>query len=77
MSDVDVQVRQLLLKLMGAGPAEGDIIREDTPAWNSLRHVDLIFMLEEAFGIELTETEMAELDRLSAIVALVEQRRAA
>jgi acyl carrier protein len=34
-------------------------------------------MLEEAFGIELTETEMAELDRLSAIVALVEQRRAA
>jgi acyl carrier protein len=35
--------------------------RDTVPAWDSLRHVEIIFSFEEAYGIRLTESEMAHL----------------
>jgi acyl carrier protein len=77
MPNIDEQARAVLLKILEVEPIPGDIRREDNPAWNSLKHVDLIFLIEDEFGIELTEDEMSDLDSLSGIVALVESRRAA
>lgn len=79
MPEIEAQARGLLRQALGAEAVgeRGDVVREATPAWNSLLHVDLIFLLEDAFAVEFTEEEMAELDSLSAIVAAVERRRAA
>jgi acyl carrier protein len=35
--------------------------RDTVPAWDSLRHVEVIFSFEEAYGLRLTESEMASL----------------
>jgi len=58
------------------GPDE-DIIRSQEHRWDSLRHVELIFSIEDACGISFDEEEMAELSSLEAIVAAVERKRAA
>lgn len=77
MSDTPEQIRAEMIRLFGDAPATGDIRREDLAAWDSLRHVDLIFLVEEMFDIQLTEDEMAKADSLSALAALVDQHRAA
>jgi acyl carrier protein len=38
-----------------------DGTRDTVPAWDSLRHVEVIFSFEEAYGLRLTESEMASL----------------
>lgn len=77
MSDTQSQIRAELARMFGDLPAAGDIRREDLPAWDSLRHVDLIFLIEEVFGIQLSEDEMARADSLLALTAIVDQHRAA
>lgn len=51
-----------------AGP---DATRENMWAWNSLRHLELMFALEEELGIEFSRGEFAELRSVAAIVDLV------
>lgn len=33
----------------------------ELPAWDSLRHVELVFELEEAFGIDIAQADIAAL----------------
>mgnify|MGYP001233292013 CR=1 FL=1 len=77
MSDTQSQIRAELVRMFGDAPAAGDIRREDLAAWDSLRHVDLIFLIEEVFDIQLSEEEMARADSLSALTAIVDRHRAA
>ncbi|MCX7672529.1 MAG: acyl carrier protein [Thiobacillaceae bacterium] len=52
--------------------------RQEVPQWDSLRHVELMFALEDAFGVEFTAEELALLDSGEAIAAvLVEKGHAA
>ena len=32
--------------------------RQDTPAWNSLKHMEIVFAIEEEFEIQYSEDEM-------------------
>lgn len=34
--------------------------RENVQSWDSLKHMHLIFALEEAFGVEFSDTEIAQ-----------------
>lgn len=38
------------------------------PAWDSLKHIELMFLLEDHFGIRFSETAMAEMEDVEAIV---------
>jgi acyl carrier protein len=72
------RVRALMAPLLGIDPAgQGDVVREDVAQWDSLRHIELIFLIEEEFGVTLEEAQMAELDSLSAAVRLLESHGAA
>jgi len=51
--------------------------RDSEPSWDSLKHVELIFMLEDRFGIRFSEEEMAELHSSDEIVHTIEEKRAA
>jgi acyl carrier protein len=44
------------------------------PAWDSLKHVEIAFLLEDRFGIRLTGRDVANLDDVEQIVKLVEAR---
>ncbi len=75
---LEARVRALMAPLLGIDPAgPGEVLRDDTAQWDSLRHIELIFLIEEEFGVTLTEAQMAELDSLSAAVRLLEAHGAA
>jgi acyl carrier protein len=51
---------------------------DDSPAtlgsWDSLRQVDIVVSVEEAFGIGLSTAEIAELKSVGALVQILERR---
>lgn len=52
--------------------------RAQLPQWDSLRHVELMFALEDAFGVQFSSEELTTIDSVPAIVtALTEKERAA
>ena len=53
------------------------VTRDAEPTWDSLKHVELIFMLEERFGVQFSEEEMAALRSSGDIVHAVEGKSAA
>lgn len=51
--------------------AGSDIDRRNTPQWDSLKHVEIMFALEEELGIEFSEDELAGLNSAAMIVDAV------
>ncbi len=45
--------------------------------WDSLKHVEILFSLEDHFEIRFDGEELASLDSVDKLVRAVEQRRAA
>lgn len=75
---IELRMRKVFAEAlrMDAIPA-GEILREKEPRWDSLRHVNLIFAIEDEFGVSLTEAEMTAIDSLAKAIALLEVRDAA
>jgi len=53
------------------------VTRDSESSWDSLKHVELIFMLEERFGLKFSEEEMAEFRSSDEIVQMIEEKIAA
>lgn len=49
-----------------------EITRSETPVWDSLKHVELVFSLEDAFEITFSKDQLANLDTLDKIVDTIE-----
>jgi acyl carrier protein len=49
--------------------------RESVAAWDSLKHVELVFLLEDEFGMEFVHDDFDELNSVMAIVELVKRRK--
>jgi len=66
---VDQAVREIVSSVLDRpiDPAE-EIVRDTEPKWDSLKHIELMFALEERFEIQFTQEELAGLDRISAVV---------
>lgn len=56
--------------------AGAGISRRNTHAWDSLRHIEIMFALEDEFGIEFSEEELASLESVAKIVDAVRVRHA-
>ena len=56
------------------GPDE-NVARAEVPEWDSLRHVELMFSIEDACGVRFDEDELPVLGSLNAIVEAVERKR--
>lgn len=54
-----------------------DASRETLPQWDSLKHIEVIFELEDRLGVQFSEGEMAELDSVEKIVSKVMARHEA
>ena len=68
-------VREILETVL-AIPLDGieNPTRLEIDGWDSLTHIEVMFMLEDAFDVRFSEDEIAKLDSLAAIVALVGDR---
>ncbi|MDA5192510.1 acyl carrier protein [Govanella unica] len=54
-----------------------EISRETEEGWDSLKHVELIFALEDAFEVSFDENDMTQMTSIDAIVACIETYNAA
>jgi acyl carrier protein len=69
MTETNVQenVMQIFSTMLGAA-VDMSTSRTNMPAWNSLKHMEIMFAIEEQFDIQFSELELSELDSLSEIV---------
>ncbi len=44
--------------------------RVDVAAWDSLKHIELVFAIEDELELQFTEDELGQLDSVAAIVDL-------
>lgn len=56
---------------------DADITRQNTPSWDSLKHIEIMFALEDELGTEFSEEELAKLDSVAKIVDAVLAKHAA
>lgn len=53
-----------------------DMTARDVPGWDSLTHVQIIIGVEQAFGIRMTATEVAQLENAGSLVDVVQEHQA-
>lgn len=71
-------VAEVLGAVLGvAVPADHGLARKDLPVWDSVKHVEVVFALEDAFEVQIPEDVMGRLDSTDAIVSTLESLRAA
>ncbi len=78
MSDreaVEERIRRIMAVVLRRpiGPGEA-VSRETEPGWDSLRHVELIFSIEDEFAVSFDEDELLELTSLRALADAVARR---
>lgn len=69
------QVREIFsTALERSVPAGENVEQTEEPAWDSVKHIELVMMLEERFGVTFEPEDFAELTSLEACVRGVEAR---
>ena len=62
-----------VLKLSGADVTD-DTSPKTAPAWDSLRHIELVMMVEAAFGVSFPPAEVTTMTSVGAIRQLLQQK---
>lgn len=76
-SEIQAAVAELLSITVGRQILQTEsVARDSEPGWDSLKHVELILMLEEHFGVQFSEEEMAALRSSGEIVVAIEKKNA-
>ena len=61
MTDLETRFWSLFKRTLGRTIDAGSYRVEDVKEWDSLRHIELIFALEETFGVEFSPDDIADL----------------
>jgi acyl carrier protein len=73
-SAIQEKAAGLLSALLGRSiGAEDVVVRADESRWDSIRHLELVFTLEDAFDVRFDAAELPALDSLEAIVDHLER----
>ncbi|HEY3244500.1 MAG TPA: acyl carrier protein [Phycisphaerae bacterium] len=70
-------LRKLLADVFGVKPekiSERDS-HETIPAWDSLRHLQMVMALEQQYGIQIDTEQIANIKSVADVVRLVETAR--
>ena len=77
VASLQTEVRRLLgLVLRRRIGEQENPSRSTEPAWDSLKHVEFVFLVEDHFGLRFTEEEMAGFDGVEQMVRVLEARHA-
>jgi len=68
-----VTILSTILKL----PLDRSATRESLAQWDSLKHIEIVFAIEDELGIQFSEAELTELDSVASIVDASMGRHAA
>jgi acyl carrier protein len=71
-----MQLYQLIGKVLGvdASLLNEESNAQNTPKWDSLRHIEVVFAMENAFHVRFTMPEIASLRKLGDIRKLLETK---
>jgi acyl carrier protein len=70
-------VRETLGVVLGRAIRPGDpVVRERQPDWDSLKHIEVVFALEDALGVRFEADEIGELTSVASIVERAGRHRA-
>ncbi len=58
-------------------PISTEARRQDVPEWDSLKHMQLVFAVEEQFNVQFSEEEIAGLDSVARFSEIIQERDAA
>jgi acyl carrier protein len=76
--DVEAGVRRIMSVVLKRPIQPGEAVsRAAERGWDSLRHVELVFSIEDEFGVSFDEHELASLDSLDAFVETITRHVAA
>lgn len=70
--DIELRVIEIVAQALKQSVTR-DTTREATAAWDSLKHIEMVFAIEDELQIRFDEDELAALD---SVQALVERARA-
>lgn len=77
-TSLDQRFWRLFSRVLGREVEPGRYDTGQLPQWDSLRHVELIFELEEAFGIQVPQDRIAALySDTDTVLAFVREQLAA
>ena len=68
---VEERIREIMAVVFEQAVAPAETMTFGTEPWDSLRHVELIFSIEDEFGIRFEEDELADLTSLHALAEAV------
>ena len=54
-----------------------EMASQDTPGWDSIHHINLMFAIESSFGMQFVGNELAELENIGELKTLLEKRSSA
>jgi acyl carrier protein len=68
-----MQLYELIGKVLGVEPSQlnEESNAQNTPKWDSLRHIEVVFAMENAFHVRFTMPEISGLRKLSDIRKLL------
>lgn len=73
MKKLSSAVRDIFCAVLNDDFLDVDVIyRDETARWDSLKHVELIFALEDEFDVQFTEVELEKLSSEAEVVAKIE-----
>lgn len=76
LSDGPGAIAAIVARVLRISPEEATGARRgDEGDWNSLRHIEIVFQVEEEFDVQFEEEEIAELSDVESIVAAVDRAR--
>jgi acyl carrier protein len=58
-------------------PVTASVARGNDAGWDSLRHMQIVFAVEEKFDLQFSEDEIFRLDSIAKFADLLEQRNPA
>ena len=64
--EIETALTDLLALILGE-PVTGSTSRLTHTSWDSLKHMQIVFAVEERFGVRFTEEEIPQLDSLQKL----------
>jgi acyl carrier protein len=76
MSDIEQRLTSICRTIFAdeAIVLRPDMTADDIAAWDSITHIQLIFAVEEEFGIKLSMKDLEGLEDVGALIGTIERR---
>ena len=75
--DLEAEINELIRQVLKLPSMDrGALFRSELAQWDSLKHMELVFALEDRYGVQFDEAEFPTLVSTDAIAAALRRHRA-